>query len=158
MFAMRNLKVLSWVGHNILGNRDGAVLADPAIKAGKIESKRSGLAEMLGKDIDSPVSIEYVKSLDDWKVAWDFVHFEGFLGTKMNMQFTWQGADSILAAPLVIDLVRLTEHEWRRGGRGCMQHLASFFKSPMDVPERSHFEQWRRLMEYVRDVSAESAS
>ena len=53
------------------------------------------------------MSIEYVESLDDWKTAWDHLHFEGFLGTKMTMQFTWQGCDAILAAPLVLDLARL---------------------------------------------------
>ena len=52
------------------------------------------------------MTIEYIESLDDWKTAWDHIHFEGFLGTKMMLQFTWQGCDSLLAAPLVIDLVR----------------------------------------------------
>ena len=68
--------------------------------------------------------------MGDWKTAWDHIHFQGFLGTKMTLQFTWQGCDSLLAAPLAIDLARLADLEKRRGGRGLMRHLACFFKSP----------------------------
>jgi myo-inositol-1-phosphate synthase len=52
-------------------------------------------------------------SLGDWKTAWDHIHFRGFLGTPIALQFTWQGCDSLLAAPLVLDLVRFTERERR---------------------------------------------
>jgi myo-inositol-1-phosphate synthase len=58
----------------------------------------------LGYEPHATVGIEYVPSLGNWKTAWDFVHFRGFLGTKMSLQFIWQGCDSILAAPLVLDL------------------------------------------------------
>ena len=68
--------------------------------------------------------------MGDWKTAWDHIHFQGFLGTKMILQFTWQGCDSLLAAPLVIDLARLADFEKRRGGAGLMRHLACFFKGP----------------------------
>jgi myo-inositol-1-phosphate synthase len=130
MFARRNLKVLSWVGHNILGNRDGQVLNDPANKASKVKTKDALLSEMLGYKPQSLVSIEYVESLDDWKTAWDHIHFEGFLGTKMTLQFTWQGCDSLLAAPLVIDLARLALLAQRRGESGTFVPSACFFKSP----------------------------
>ena len=91
----------------------------------------------------------------DWKTAWDHIHFQGFLGTPMTMQFTWQGCDSLLAAPLVLDLVRFTEREWRRGRSGVMSHLSSFFKSPMgtDVPEFST--QFAALEQWADEVSAE---
>ena len=84
------------------------------------------------------MSIEYIESLDDWKTAWDHIHFQGFLGTKMMMQFIWQGCDSILAAPLVLDLARLALLAQRRGEVGVLRHLACFFKSPMGV-ERTRF-------------------
>jgi myo-inositol-1-phosphate synthase len=148
MFASRNLKVLSWVGHNIFGNLDGKVLADPLNKANKIRSKDHLLTEILGYKPDTLVTIEYIDSMGDWKTAWDHIHFRGFLNTKMTMQFTWQGCDSLLAAPLVLDLVRLTEREARRGTMGIMSHLGSFFKSPMGttVPEFGRqfqlLEQW----------------
>ena len=74
------------------------MLNDPENKASKLKSKDSLLAELLGYKPQSIVTIEYVESLDDWKTAWDHIHFEGFLGTKMTMQFTWQGCDSLLAA------------------------------------------------------------
>ena len=137
MFANRNLKVLSWVGHNIFGNLDGKVLDDPVNKANKVRSKDHLLTEILGYKPQTLVSIEYIESMGDWKTAWDHIHFQGFLNTKMMLQFTWQGCDSLLAAPLVLDLVRFTEREWRQGKSGLMTHLASFFKSPMGtvVPE-----------------------
>lgn len=150
LFARRNLKVLSWVGHNILGNRDGLVLADPENKASKVKSKDALLGELLGYRPQSIVSIEYVESLDDWKTAWDHIHFEGFLGTKMTLQFTWQGCDSILAAPLVIDLVRLAAVAQRRGEGGVMPHLACFFKSPIGVNEHDFGKQFLLLEEYIR--------
>ncbi len=149
LFVMRNLRVLSWVGHNILGNRDGLVLADPRNKAEKIKSKDQLLPRIFGYKPDTHVSIEYVRSLSDWKVAWDFIHFEGFLGTRMSLQFVWQGSDSLLAAPLVIDLVRLAALARQRGETGCMRHLACFFKSPMGVDEQDYFSQWRRLLEHL---------
>ena len=149
MFTMRNLEVLSWVGQNILGNRDGAVLKDPRTRLSKIQTKDKVVSQIVGGDPTTLVGIDYVPSLDDWKVAWDFIHFRGFLNTKMSMQFTWYGSDSILAAPLIIDLTRFTAFECQRGGSGPMRHLGFFFKDPIDVHEHDLFTQWRRLVEHV---------
>lgn len=151
MFAMRHLPVLSWVGQNILGNRDGAVLRDPKTRQSKIRTKDKIVSRIVGRSPTTLVSIDYVPSLDDWKVAWDYIHFEGFLNTKMSMQFTWCGSDSILAAPLIIDLVRFTALEWKRGASGSMPHLGFFFKDPIDVQEHDLFTQWHRLVEHVVD-------
>ena len=131
-FAKRNLEIMSWVGHNIFGNMDGQILDDQANKETKVVSKGRMLEHMLGYQPQSHISIEYIKSLGDWKTAWDHIHFKGFLGTPMTMQFTWQGCDSILAAPLVLDLFRFTELAQRNGQSGLMPHLASFFKSPIN--------------------------
>ena len=149
LFARRTLRVLSWVGHNILGNRDGQVLNDPANKASKVTSKDALVAQILGYKPQSIVSIEYIESLDDWKTAWDHIHYEGFLGTKMTMQFTWQGCDSLLAAPLVIDLVRLTAYAQRRGESGPMPYTACFFKSPVGVTEHDFGKQFAMLEDYL---------
>jgi myo-inositol-1-phosphate synthase len=149
LFARRNLRVLSWVGHNILGNRDGLVLNDPENKASKVRSKDALLGELLGYKPQSLVSIEYVESLDDWKTAWDHIHFEGFLGTKMTLQFTWQGCDSLLAAPLVLDVARLALLAQRRGESGVMPHLACFFKSPVGVTEHDFGRQFELLERYA---------
>lgn len=152
LFARRNLRVLSWVGHNILGNRDGLVLNDPENKASKVRSKDALLAELLGYKPQSLVSIEYVESLDDWKTAWDHVHFEGFLGTKMTLQFTWQGCDSLLAAPLVLDVARLALLAQRRGESGVMPHLACFFKSPVGVTDHDFGKQFELLERYAAET------
>lgn len=153
MFAARNLQVLSWVGHNIFGNMDGIVLNDPENKATKVHSKGHLLTDILGYDPQSLVSIEYVESLGDWKTAWDHIHFSGFLNTKMSLQFTWQGCDSILAAPLVLDLVRLTELQQRRGKTGVQEHLACFFKSPMGTVTPEFAMQFELLKQWVEEVT-----
>ncbi|QDU08928.1 inositol-3-phosphate synthase [Gimesia aquarii] len=159
MFAHRNLNVMSWVGHNIFGNLDGKVLDDPVNKSNKVHSKDHLLTEILGYKPQTLVSIEYIESMGDWKTAWDHIHFQGFLDTKMSLQFTWQGTDSILAAPLVLDLVRFTEREWRRGDRsGVMSHLSSFFKSPMQATTPEFERQYQQLEEWANKVSEESQS
>jgi myo-inositol-1-phosphate synthase len=150
MFALRNWRVLSWVGHNILGNGDGRALDDPANKASKIQCKDQVVSSVLGYKPQTHVSIEYIESMDDWKTAWDHIHFKGFLGTKMMMQFTWQGCDSLLAGPLVLDLARLALLAQRRGEVGCLRHLACFFKNPMGAEEHDFFKQWAMLMEYAQ--------
>lgn len=150
MFALRNLRILSWVGHNIFGNRDGLVLDDPLNKESKIRTKDQLIQQIVGYKPQTHVSIEYIPSMDDWKTAWDHIHFQGFLGTKMILQFIWQGCDSILAAPLVLDLVRLTLFAHRRGESGVLRHLACFFKSPMGVEEHDFFKQYAMLEDYVR--------
>jgi myo-inositol-1-phosphate synthase len=155
MFAARNLQVMSWVGHNIFGNLDGKVLDDPVNKANKVRSKDHLLTEILGYKPQTLVSIEYIESMGDWKTAWDHIHFQGFLGTPMVLQFIWQGCDSLLAAPLVIDLIRLTERESRRGSAGIMGHLASFFKSPMGCDEPAFALQFQQLMQWAERVRDE---
>jgi myo-inositol-1-phosphate synthase len=153
MFAARNWEILSWVGHNIFGNRDGIVLDDPENKASKIKTKDALVSQIVGYKPQTHVSIEYIQSLDDWKTAWNHIHFKGFLGTKMILQFIWQGCDSILAGPLVIDLARLALFAQRRGEVGVLRHLACFFKNPMDVQVHDFFKQFTMLEEYVKKVS-----
>ncbi len=147
MFARRNLPVMSWVGHNIFGNLDGKVLDDPVNKQAKVRSKDQLLGDILGYRPQSHVSIEYIESLGDWKTAWDHIHFRGFLGVAMTLQFIWQGCDSVLAAPLVLDLVRLTEAARRQGWIGRMPFLAPFFKSPYGVTEQAFDRQFAMLLE-----------
>ncbi|MBX3425825.1 MAG: inositol-3-phosphate synthase [Pirellulales bacterium] len=149
MFAARRLEVMSWVGHNIFGNLDGRVLDDPANKEAKLKSKDALLSEILGYAPQTHISIEYIASLGDWKTAWDHVHFRGFLGTPMTLQFTWQGCDSLLAAPLVLDLARLAIHARRRGEVGAITPLASFFKSPLGAAPHAFADQVRALHEWA---------
>jgi myo-inositol-1-phosphate synthase len=153
MFALRNWRILSWVGHNILGNRDGQALDDPANKASKIRTKEQVISKIVGYKPQTHVSIEYIESMDDWKTAWNHIHFQGFLGVKMIMQFIWQGCDSVLAGPLVLDLARLALLAQRRGERGVLPHLACFFKNPMGVEEHDFFKQFALLESYVHDAA-----
>jgi myo-inositol-1-phosphate synthase len=150
MFAWRNLQVMSWEGVNMLGNNDGATLHDPDNRVNKIHNKESVLKEILGYNPHAGVDINYVPSLGDWKTAWDLIHFRGFLDVPMTMQFTWQGCDSILAAPLVLDMVRLSEFAARHGEHGAMRHLSGFFKNPIGVNEMAMHLQFDMLTQYAR--------
>lgn len=154
MFRYRDLRVLSWQGYNLLGDRDGIVLADEENKAAKIESKDQVLARILGYAPHSKVGIDYVPSLGDLKTAWDFIHFEGFLGHRMSLQFTWQGCDAILAAPLVLDLVRLVDLAHRRGESGPLGQLACFFKQPIGSELSDLHAQWNALVAWLESARA----
>ncbi|QDT01127.1 inositol-3-phosphate synthase [Adhaeretor mobilis] len=153
MFAARNLEVMSWVGHNIFGNLDGKVLDDPANKQSKLSSKGNLLGDILGYAPQSHISIEHIESLGDWKTAWDHIHFRGFLNTPMTLQFTWQGCDSLLAAPLVLDLARFTLLARERGETGTLDFLASFFKSPLGEGDQAFAAQYERLLAWVNSYS-----
>jgi myo-inositol-1-phosphate synthase len=139
------------VGNNFLGNNDGAVLDAPASKDSKLRQKDAALKEMLGGAFVK-TDIQYVPSLGDWKTAWDLIHFQGFLGTPMTMTFTWQGCDSALAAPLVLDLVRLTDLAWSRGESGMLAQLAPFFKNPLDGHTHDFHQQMAGLYAWIDSV------
>jgi myo-inositol-1-phosphate synthase len=153
MFVARNLRVLSWSGFNLLGNRDGEVLSDPDANQAKTKGKDAVLRSILGGQLDDSLTrIDYVPSLKDFKTAWDLIHFQGFLGTKMSLQFTWQGADSALAAPLILDLVRLIDAARRAGRSGVIPELACFFKAPMGWAENAFPAQVERLHELLEQL------
>lgn len=149
MFAARNLRVMSWEGTNLLGNGDGETLNKPENCKNKIQNKAAVLPQILGYPVHSGVDINYVPSLGDWKTAWDLIHFQGFLDVPMTMQFIWQGCDSILAAPLIIDMIRLAEFAHRNEEAGAMRHLACFFKNPIDVNEHTFYKQFEMLLNYT---------
>lgn len=157
LFVARHLPVMSWEGFNMLGNRDGEVLRDPGSLASKVRDKDEALRRILGSDTThSRVRIDYVPSLDDWKQAYDFIHFRGFLGAKMQMHFLWQGCDSALAAPLVLDLARLADLAHRRGESGTLPQMAPFFKTPLDVEEQEFAKQMDLLVRYAAMVREET--
>ncbi|GAB2587762.1 myo-inositol-1-phosphate synthase [Paractinoplanes abujensis] len=153
MFALRHLRVRTWAGTNLLGGGDGANLADPAARAAKSGSKQRVLKETLGYQPQGSSHIEYVDDIGDFKTAWDLITFSGFLGTQMRMEFTWHGCDSALAAPLILDLARLTAAAHAAGRTGPLTELAFFFKDPLgDVPH-GLADQWARLAAFVRGLS-----
>jgi myo-inositol-1-phosphate synthase len=154
MFAMRALRVRSWSSYNLLGGGDGRTLADPANAASKTVTKGQSLEAILGHKVDGPLHIDYVPDLGDWKTAWDMVSFEGFLGTQMSLQFTWTGCDSALAAPLVLDLVRLVARAHQVGETGPLGALAFFFKNPAGSDVHALAEQWEALVRWCQQLGA----
>jgi myo-inositol-1-phosphate synthase len=153
MFSTRALAVRSWTSVNLLGGGDGSTLSDPAARESKTGTKRSGLESMLGHEVPGPMHIDYVEDLGDWKTAWDHVRFDGFLGTRMTMQFTWEGCDSALAAPLVLDLARLTGRAAAAGESGPLAALGFFFKSPLGSQEHRLAQQWDTLLAWSRECA-----
>jgi myo-inositol-1-phosphate synthase len=149
MFAMRNLTVNSWSGINLLGGGDGANLANPGANAAKSISKQRVLGEILGYRPEGGTRIDYVADIGDFKTAWDLITFAGFLGTRMDLQFTWHGCDSALAAPLVLDLARITAAAHEAGHAGPLTPLAFFFKDPMGDVDHGLAAQWEALCAFV---------
>jgi myo-inositol-1-phosphate synthase len=152
MFAMRNLRVRSWSGLNLLGGGDGANLADPEANAAKVASKQRVLGDALGYQPEGTSRIDYVEDIGDFKTAWDLVTFSGFLGTGMRVEFTWHGCDSALAAPLVLDLARLTAAASASGRSGPLPELGFFFKDPLGDGPSALAEQWAILAGLVASL------
>jgi myo-inositol-1-phosphate synthase len=149
MFAMRNLAVHSWSGINLLGGGDGANLANPGANAAKSASKQRVLGETLGYTPEGGTRIEYVADMGDFKTAWDLIRFSGFLGTGMRLEFTWHGCDSALAAPLVLDLARITAAAHGAGQVGPLTPLAFFFKDPLGDVDHALHAQWEALRAFL---------
>lgn len=153
MFSTRALQVNAWASYNMLGGGDGATLADPANAQSKLVTKAQGLEAMLGHPVQGPMHIDYVPDHGDWKTAIDHVSFEGFLGVRMSLQFTWSGCDSALAAPLVLDLARLVLRAQEAGESGPLP-FGFFFKDPAGSTEHRLGAQWEELVAWCARVGA----
>nr|WP_258177193.1 inositol-3-phosphate synthase [Streptomyces solincola] len=152
MFRQRAMAVRAWSGANLLGGGDGAALADPDAAAAKNAGKTRVLTDTLGHLPEGEVHIDNVPALGDWKTAWDHTVFDGFLGTRMVMQTLWQGCDSALAAPLVLDLARLTAAAHAAGLSGPLPGLAFFFKDPPAGSPGDLADQWSALMAFAEQL------
>ncbi|RKI61401.1 inositol-3-phosphate synthase, partial [Corallococcus sp. AB049A] len=150
----RALHVDGWYSTNILGNRDGEALDDPASKQNKLDTKGAALDSILGYKVqDHVVSIQYYRPRGDNKEAWDNIDVTGFLGQPMQLKLNFLCKDSILAAPLVVELARTLDLAKRRGEAGVIDALGCFFKAPMSPDgqpvEHAMPEQQRRLMAWL---------
>ncbi|MBL0887676.1 inositol-3-phosphate synthase [Myceligenerans indicum] len=155
--AARHLRVLSWSGTNLLGGGDGATLADPNAVSSKLGSKSRGLQAITGTD-STPLHIDYVPDLGDVKVAWDHVHVEGFLGSRLTLQTTWSAYDSMLAAPLVLDLTRLLALAHAAGLAGPVPELGFFFKDPWGTGVHDAAAQARLLDDWIRETGSRASA
>jgi myo-inositol-1-phosphate synthase len=142
-FKARMLGLDGWYSTNILGNRDGEVLDDPGSFKTKEESKLGALEyilqpqlypELYGK-IHHKVRINYYPPRGDNKEGWDNIDIFGWLNYKMQIKVDFLCRDSILAAPIVLDLVLFLDLAQRAGFRGIQEWLSFYFKSPMTSPE-----------------------
>ena len=139
----RLLGLSGWFSTNILGNRDGEVLDDPGSFRSKEISKSSALEHILQgqlypdlyRDFYHKVRIEYYPPRGDAKEGWDNIDIFGWLGYPMQIKVNFLCRDSILAAPLVLDIVLLMDLAQRAGMRGVQEWLSFYFKAPMHAPE-----------------------
>ncbi|MDH6180637.1 myo-inositol-1-phosphate synthase [Microbacteriaceae bacterium SG_E_30_P1] len=154
MFTSRGMKVRSWAGTNLLGGGDGQTLADPEAVRSKLASKNRGLHALLGPDVVAPLHIDNVPDLGDVKTAWDHVSAEGFLGSRVILQTTWSAYDSMLAAPLVIDLARLLSLAQASGESGPVGALGFFFKDPWGSDVHAFADQTNLLTEWAQRVAS----
>ena len=121
----------SWSGINLLGGGDGANLAEPGRQRGQGRQQAAGARRDAGLPAGGHTAGSTTcADIGDFKTAWDLVTFEGFLGTGMRMEFTWHGCDSALAAPLVLDLARLTAAAHRAGRAGPLPRARLLLQGP----------------------------
>lgn len=164
----RMLGVSGWFSTNILGNRDGEVLHDPGSFKTKEETKLSVLDTIfqphlypeLYKDLYHAVRINYYPPRGDAKEGWDNIDIFGWLNYPMQIKVNFLCRDSILAAPLVLDLVLFTDLAQRSGMRGIQEWLSFYFKGPMTAPglypEHDIFIQLMKLKNTLRWMMGEN--
>jgi myo-inositol-1-phosphate synthase len=163
----RMLGLDGWYSTNILGNRDGEVLDDPENFKTKEESKLSVLEQILQpeahpdlyKDFSHVVRINYYPPRGDNKEGWDNIDIFGWLGYKMQIKIDFLCRDSILAAPLVLDLALFMDLAQRAGLKGVQEWLSFYFKSPQTAPglypEHDLFIQLKKLKNTLRHMMGE---
>ncbi|HYK18583.1 MAG TPA: inositol-3-phosphate synthase [Bryobacteraceae bacterium] len=163
----RMLGMSGWFSTNILGNRDGEVLEDPGSFKSKEETKLSVLEHILQpqlypelyKDLYHAVRINYYPPRGDAKEGWDNIDIFGWLGYPMQIKIDFLCRDSILAAPLVLDLVLFLDLAQRAGMKGIQEWLSFYFKAPMTAPglypEHDIFIQLMKLKNTLRWMRGE---
>ncbi|HEY8795729.1 MAG TPA: inositol-3-phosphate synthase [Gemmatimonadaceae bacterium] len=163
----RMLGLAGWYSTNILGNRDGEVLDDPASFKTKEESKLSVLHNILQpekypdlyKDFAHVVRINYYPPRGDNKEGWDNIDIVGWMGYPMQIKINFLCRDSILAAPIVLDLALFMDFAHRAGMKGIQEWLSFYFKSPMAAaglqPEHDLFIQQTKLKNTLRHYMGE---
>jgi len=166
-FKARLLGVKGWYSTNILGNRDGEVLDDPESFKSKEVSKKGVLdyilqpqlyPDLYGK-VDHVVRINYYPPRGDNKEGWDNIDIFGWLGYPMQIKVNFLCRDSILAAPIVLDLALFLDLAGRAGMSGIQEWLSFYFKSPMTAaglyPEHDLFIQLMKLKNTLRHLKGE---
>ncbi|GIU82089.1 MAG: myo-inositol-1-phosphate synthase [Pyrinomonadaceae bacterium] len=163
----RMLGLEGWYSTNILGNRDGEVLDDPESFKTKEESKLSVLETILQPELYPElygnfyhvVRINYYPPRGDNKEGWDNIDIFGWLGYKMQIKIDFLCRDSILAAPLVLDLALFLDLAQRAGMKGVQEWLSFYFKSPQTAPglypEHDLFIQLKKLKNTLRYLRGE---
>jgi len=163
----RMLGLKGWFSTNILGNRDGEVLDEPSSFRTKEESKLSVLDVILRQDLHPDlygeyvhrVSIHYYPPRGDNKEGWDNIDVFGWLGYPMQIKLNFLCRDSILAAPLVLDLALFLDLAQRAGMHGVQEWLSFYFKSPQTAPglypEHDLFIQLMKLKNTLRHMRGE---
>ncbi|MFP5310512.1 MAG: inositol-3-phosphate synthase [Actinomycetes bacterium] len=169
MFKARMLGVEGWYSTNILGNRDGEVLDDPESFKTKEESKlgvldyilQPELYPTLYQDLYHKVRINYYPPRGDNKEGWDNIDFFGWLGYPMQIKVDFLCRDSILAAPLVLDLALFSDLAARAGMSGIQEWLSFYYKSPQVkpglYPEHDLFIQLTKLKNTLRWMAGEES-
>ena len=171
IIGVRCLGLAGWFSTNILGNRDGLVLDEPANFRTKEVSKLSTLESILVAekqpdlytDYYHKVRINYYPPRNDNKEGWDNIDIFGWMGYPMQIKINFLCRDSILAAPLCLDLVLLSDLAARCGRYGIQSFLSFFLKSPMhdytknEIPVNNLFEQYVMLKNAIRDMGGYKA-
>ena len=150
----RGLRINGWYSTNLLGNEDGKIVGHPTTGKAKIRDKSKLLGEMLGYEPFHKVQINYYPPRGDNKESWDNIDFEGFLGLPMQIKVNQLYRDSVLAAPMCLDLVRFIDLAARRGETGAQAWLSYYFKSPYGTRTHAADRQLGMLADYLKTPPA----
>ena len=147
----RQLTVTGWYSTNLLGNADGQVVGDPVQGRQKIRDKSKLLGPMLGYEPFHLVQINYFPPRGDTKESWDYIDIAGFLDQPMQLRISGQYRDSILAAPMCLDLCRFMELAQRQKATGAQEWLSLFFKAPYVTRVHEFHKQEQMLVDYLNN-------
>ena len=154
MFALRHLTIRGWYSTNILGNHDGLVLQNAEYCVVKKRDKTDLLNPILGYQVDSHiVDINHYLPAGDEKEAWDAIDFEGWLGKRGKMRINWCCSDSILAAPALVDLIRLMTYSITQNYSGIQEQYGVFFKHALGTTERRFTQLHQSLRTFLNEES-----
>lgn len=146
MLYWRNINIEGWFSDNLIGNHDGYVLNLPGHSETKLRDKKEALQFQPNcHDVDHLVRINYFPFWGDRKESWDAIECSGWMGNQISLRLNWRAGDSLLAAPMILDIVRLLEYGFRNSRIGLQKQLAFFFKRPIGMESSTLAERFRLL-------------
>lgn len=155
LLRRRNIMPKAWYSTNLIGNHDGFVLSHEDYNELKMADKKAAVSVQNEQE----VRIDYMPTWGDRKESWDAVIADSWLGqADVELRLNWRGADSILAAPMIIDVLRLLQADTPSESYGLQEQLGFFFKRPFGIEDQPLSARWERLVNYYMTLREPGAA